>query len=151
MIQGDEMMVSLKKITDENFYALLDMKMPEDQHFVAPNVLSLAQAWLYQSARPFAIYNDDLLVGFIMLAWNEKDMDLDIWRLMIALDQQGKGYGQEAIKLVIQMAKDAGKFKTLSLSYLPDNKVGEHVYYKLGFRPTGEIDDGEIIMKLSIE
>lgn len=144
-------MVSFKKITKDNFYAIINMKMPEDQKFVAPNVFSLAQAWLYQSARPFAIYNDDLLVGFIMLAWDEKDLDLYVWRLMIALDQQGKGYGQEAIRLAIRMAKDSGKFKTVSLDYVPENKVGEHIYNKLGFRPTGEIDDGEIIMKLGIE
>ena len=144
-------MINLRKITEEIFPAIIKMKMPEDQHFVAPNVYSLAEAWLHPSARPFAIYNDDLLVGFVMLDWNPNKQDLGIWRLMIAIDQQGKGYGQETIKIVIEMAKKEGKFKSLSLDYTPENKIGEHIYYKLGFRPTGEIDEGEIIMKLDIK
>jgi diamine N-acetyltransferase len=143
-------MVNLKKITKDNFYQIIKIKMPEDQRFVAPNVYSLAEAWLYPSARPFAIYDDDRLIGFLMLDWSEEEKDLGIWRLMIALDQQNKGYGQEVIRQVIEMARESEKFTSVSLDYEPENKVGEHVYYKMGFRPTGEIDEGEIVMKLDL-
>lgn len=143
-------MVNLKKISEDNFYQILKIKMPDDQRFVAPNVYSLAEAWLYPSARPFGVYDDDRIIGFLMLDWDEEEKDLGIWRLMIALDQQNKGYGQQVIRLVIEMAKENGKFVSVSLDYEPDNKVGEHVYYKLGFRPTGEIDEGEIVMKLDL-
>ncbi len=125
--------------------------MPEDQHFVAPNVFSLAQAYIYQpKARPFAIMNDGEIVGFIMLDWDEDEHALCIWRLMIATKHQGKGYGQEAIRLAIIMAKEAGVFNRIWLDYAPGNAVAEHVYSKLGFKPTGEVIDGEIVMELKL-
>lgn len=40
-------MIEFRKITEDNFKAIIDMKQPENQHFVAPNAVSLAQAWLY--------------------------------------------------------------------------------------------------------
>lgn len=52
-------MLSFKPITKENFSAIVKMKRPENEHFVASNAYSLAQAWLYREANdtfPFAIY-----------------------------------------------------------------------------------------------
>lgn len=41
-------MVNFRKITEENFDAIIRMKRPEDENFVASNAVSLAQAWLYR-------------------------------------------------------------------------------------------------------
>ena len=40
-------MVSFRKITEENFDAIINMKRPEGETLVAPNAVSLAQAWPY--------------------------------------------------------------------------------------------------------
>jgi diamine N-acetyltransferase len=145
-------MITLKKVDEDNFKKVIDIKMPADQHFVAPNIYSLAQAWLcYDTARPYAIYNDDEVVGFIMIDLNYNDKkEPGIWRLMIALEHQGKGYGTEAMKQAIEMIKKDDRFNCVYLDYVPENTVAKHVYEKLGFVPTGEIDDGEIIMRLDI-
>ncbi|MDD3401672.1 MAG: GNAT family N-acetyltransferase [Eubacteriales bacterium] len=143
-------MIELRKITEDNFRAIVNIKMPEDQRFVAPNVYSLAQAWLYPEARPFAIYNDDEPIGFIMLDWDEAERELGIWRLMIALEHQGKGYGSKAVTAAIDMGRQSGKFDAVFIDCVPQNVVGLHVYKKLGFVPTGEIEDGEIVMKLDL-
>lgn len=145
-------MISLRKVDKDNYRKIIDMKLTNGgQEFVAPNVLSLAQAWVfYDVARPFAIYKDEEVIGFMMLAWNEKEREADIWRFMIAEDHQGKGYGTDAMKVAIGMIKDEDKFDYVSLSYVPGNDVGQHVYEKLGFKATGDIDDGEIIMKLDL-
>lgn len=145
-------MISLRKVDKDNYRKIIDMKLSNGgQEFVAPNVLSLAQAWVfYDEARPFAIYKDEEVIGFMMLAWNEKEREADIWRFMIAEEYQGKGYGTDAMKVAIGMIKDEDKFDYVSLSYVPGNDVGQHVYEKLGFKATGDIDDGEIIMKLDL-
>lgn len=145
-------MISLRKVDKDNYRKIIDMKLTNGgQEFVAPNVLSLAQAWVfYDVARPFAIYKDEEVIGFMMLAWNEKEREADIWRFMIAEEYQGKGYGTDAMKVAIGMIKDEDKFDYVSLSYVPGNDVGQHVYEKLGFKATGDIDDGEIIMKLDL-
>lgn len=145
-------MISLRKVDKDNYRKIIDMKLTNGgQEFVAPNVLSLAQAWVfYEEARPFAIYKDEEVIGFMMLAWNEKEREADIWRFMIAEEHQGKGYGTDAMQVAIRMIKDENKFDNVSLSYVPGNDVGQHVYEKLGFKATGDIDDGEIIMKLDL-
>lgn len=145
-------MISLRKVDKENFRKVVGMKLVNGgQEFVAPNVYSLAQAWVfYEEARPFAIYKDEEVIGFMMLGVDEKEREADIWRFMIAEEQQGKGYGTEAMKVAIEIIKNEKKFDCVALSYVPGNDVGQHVYEKLGFKATGEIDDGEIIMKLDL-
>lgn len=145
-------MITLKKVDKDNFRKVVGMKLVNGgQEFVAANVYSLAQAWVfYEEARPFAIYKDEEVIGFMMLGLNEKEKEADIWRFMIAEEHQCKGYGTEAMKVAIEMIKAEDKFDHISLSYVPGNDVGQHVYEKLGFKATGEIDDGEIIMKLDI-
>jgi RimJ/RimL family protein N-acetyltransferase len=36
------------------------------------------------------------------------------------------------------------------LSTAPENEVGLHVYHKVGFKETGEIEDGEAIFVLKL-
>lgn len=145
-------MISFRKITEDNFAAIVQMKRPDDEKFVASNVYSLAQAWLYREAGdvyPFAIYHEETPVGFMMLDEDSEERCLVIWRLMFPEEYQGKGYGTRAIEQLIQMAKGSGKYDYIILDYVPENTVAKHVYEKLGFLPTGEIvNNGEIEMKL---
>ncbi|MBQ5739588.1 MAG: GNAT family N-acetyltransferase [Oscillospiraceae bacterium] len=147
-------MLSFKPITNENFSAIVKMKRPENEHFVASNAYSLAQAWLYREANdtfPFAIYKDDEPVGFMMLYEELGSRTLGIWRLMFPLEHQNKGYGSWAIGEIIKLAKESGKYDRIELDYVPSNTIAAHVYEKLGFRPTGEIDNGEIVMELRLK
>jgi diamine N-acetyltransferase len=145
-------MIRLAEITEDNFRAVIDMKLPPEPKFVAPNVVSLAQAWLYKErARPFAIYADDTLVGFLMLYWNEEEHEAGLWRLMIATEHQGKGYGTQAVQLAVDLVRSSHLFDSMHLDYAPGNDIARHVYLKLGFAETGEIDNGEIEMKLTFK
>ena len=151
-IIGGNFMISLRKIDEDNFRKVVDMKLTNGgQKFVAANVYSLAQAWVfYEEARPFAIYKDEEVVGFIMFEWDELEKEAGIWRFMIAEEYQGKGYGIDAMKAAIEMIRSEGKFEYISLSYVPGNDVGKHIYEKLGFKATGEVDHGEVVMKLDL-
>lgn len=147
-------MVELRTITRENHWAIINMKLPPEQKFVAPNAVSLAQAWVfYDVARPFAIYNDEELVGFLMLEWDEKAREVGIWRFMIAQEHQQKGYGTQAMERAIEMIRaEAEKFDVIYLSYVPGNEIAKRLYEKMGFRETGEVDEeGEIIMAINLK
>jgi len=141
-------MVHLEKITEKNFYKVINMKLAQGQEkFVASNIMSLAQAYLYYDfARPFVIMNDDKEIGFIMLDWDEEERTVGIWRFMIDKDYQKKGFGKEAMKAMIKYIKDTDKFDLIHLSYVPTNSVVRNLYYSLGFRETGEVDGDEIVM-----
>jgi diamine N-acetyltransferase len=70
----------------------------------------------------------------------------DIWRILIPEEHVNRGYGSQTLQLLVQQAQLEG-FSCLRLSYVPGNALAEHVYRKLGFVPTGEIDGGEIVME----
>ena len=147
-------MINFRAITEDNFDDIIRMKRPDDEDFVASNAYSLAQAWLYRDngdVYPFAIYEDDAPVGFMML---DEDMDercLIIWRIMFPEENRFKGYGTAAIRRIIDLARESGKYDFLLISYDPANKVAEHVYKKLGFRPTGVFEHGEIELRLDLK
>ena len=146
-------MINFRAITEENFDVIIRMKRPADEHFVASHAYSLAQAWLYRDAGdvyPFAIYDEETPVGFMML-----DEDLDekcviIWRIMFPVENQNKGYGTAAIREIIRLAKESGKYDFVLIDYAPDNKIAEHVYTKLGFKHTGVFEHGEYELRLDL-
>ena len=146
-------MINFRAITEDNFDAIIRMKRPDDEHFVASNAYSLAQAWLYRDAGdvfPFAIYNDGEPVGFMMLDEDLDEKCLIIWRILFPAENQNKGYGTAAIREIIRLAKESGKYDFLLIDYAPDNKIAEHVYTKLGFRPTGVFEHGEYELRLDL-
>lgn len=144
-------MIHFEAITEDNFSAVMQMKRPEGEHFVASNAYSLAQAWLYRDAGdvyPFAICRDGVPVGFMMLDEDAEERCLMIWRIMFPPEHQNQGYGTQAIKEIIRMAKDSGKYDFMILGCAPENHLAKHVYEKLGFKPTGVVNNGEIELKL---
>ena len=146
-------MVNFRKITEENFDAVIKMKRPDGEGLVAPNAVSLAQAWLYRDdgdVFPFAIYNDDTIVGFMLLEEDTEEKRLDLWRIMISPEQEGKGFGTAAVELMIRYAKDSGRYQRVGLLCRDTNLNARHIYDKLGFKPTGKIcyGDAEMILEL---
>ena len=145
-------MNQFKRITAENFSALMQMKRPEGERYVASNAYSLAQAWLYRDAGdvyPFAIYHDETPVGFMMLDEDAEERYLVLWRVMFPVEHQNKGYGTQAVRKIVQLAKESGKYDFMLLTCASGNAIARHVYEKLGFQPTGEISNGEDEYKLS--
>ena len=148
------MSIRLMPINDDNRDAVLSLSVREDQPFVAPNDVSLRQADEANAeqpgvARPFAIYSDEKLVGFCMFAFDPEEEDEDdrywLWRFMIDKNEQDKGYGQAALREIIQYFRDNGADR-LFLSTEPENERGLHIYHKAGFRETGIIEDDEAVM-----
>ncbi len=94
-------------------------------------------------ARPFAICSDGKIVGFTMFAFDEDYEDPDdrywLWRFMIDKKSQGKGYGTEALKVIIQYFKDHGA-----------NNIRLSMYRKAGFHDTGEMNDEEIVLQMDL-
>ena len=146
-------MISFRAITEDNFGTIIRMKRPDNEGFVASNAYSLAQAWLYRDNNdvyPFAIYNDEEPVGFMMLDEDLEERCLVIWRIMFPEEHQNKGYGTEAIKKIVELARESGKYDFMILDYVSENKIAEHVYTKIGFRPTGEESNGEIVLRMDL-
>lgn len=146
-------MINFRQITEENFNAVIALKRPEGERFVAPNAVSLAQAWLYREANdvfPFAVYHGNTLVGFVILDADEEERCLALWRIMFPEEHANKGYGTQTVRRIIELARESGKFDCVILTHKPENAIAKHVYEKIGFRPTGVISNGEIELKYDL-
>lgn len=153
-------MIELQVISYDNLKAVIklsDTLSEQDRKHVAPNVVSLAEAYLnYEIAWPRAIVLEDEVIGFVMLGLDnyiadEKDWPVYfLWRFMIATEHQGKGYGKQTLNHLVQKCREEGR-KYLYVSSTRIDPMPYQMYIKYGFVDTGLVDDGESVLKLKID
>jgi diamine N-acetyltransferase len=146
--------VTLASISSDNVQLVFDLEVgPGQEQFVAPNPWSLAQALAQQSvAWPRAILRDGDVVGFLMLEIDPDEKDgrpFWLWRLMIGAGLQRQGIGTAALALAVDEVRSRGGSE-LYTSWVEGDGSPEPFYRTLGFTPTGEIDDGEVVARLRL-
>jgi diamine N-acetyltransferase len=138
------MTVRLAELTPENVRAACRIEVgPEQESFVAPVAQSIAEAYVhYGTAWPRLIQDDDRVVGFVMGNFDpENEIDAfraGIWRLNIAADEQGRGYGRFAVEAIAAEARRRGQ-KRITVLWLQGDGGPEGFYLRLGFSPTGQV------------
>jgi diamine N-acetyltransferase len=154
---GADGQVTLREITSDTVRAVTALSVAEPQRaFVAPNAVSLAEALFASEAWYRAIYHAEELAGFVML-YDESLRphpppvpELWVWRLMVDSSCQGRGIGRAAMGLVIAHARHKRIASMLQLSFVPAPRSPENFYRSLGFRHTGRIQDGEVVLELPL-
>ena len=140
----------LAKLDESNFGDVLAMHtLPEQEWFVAPNHYTIAEAYVNKSVKPFVIMDGMTPVGFLALQYDKKREDYWVMRLLIDNAYQGKGYGRAAINMGIQWMREHN-VPWVRISFVPKNTVAERLYSSIGFKPTGEMDDDEIVCKIDL-
>ncbi|MGC4852524.1 GNAT family N-acetyltransferase [Micromonospora sp. DT4] len=147
----------LEKITPKNYEAALEVSVrPDQEDLVAPVVKSLAEAYVFPDhAWPRLVYDGHRLVGFLMaflaIPWGDNPDDLrsGLWRLNIAADAQGNGYGRFAAQAVCAETRARGGTRAY-VTWASRAGGPEEFYLKLGFRPTGEQSGGQIVGVLDL-
>ena len=116
---------------------------PQQRTMVTDNALSIAQAHFSENAWMRAIYADEIAIGFILLhTGSDYDDGIDcpgvfLWRFMIAVPFQGKGYGRQAIERLLAQLRSQG-IRELYTSCALGEESPEGFYRRLGFVPTGD-------------
>ncbi|SEK74044.1 GNAT family N-acetyltransferase [Paenibacillus sp. OK003] len=145
--------LTLQPITKGNELACIQLQLREDQlNLVASNADSLIHATKEITSKPYGIFAEDRMVGFILFD-NEMYNDGYYWILRFMIDEkyQGKGYAKLAIKEVIHKLKERSDCKQIRVSHVPHNMVANALYKKSGFQETGEFEDnGDIILSYYI-
>jgi diamine N-acetyltransferase len=149
--------VSLREINASTVRAIVALAVaPEQQRFVANNAVSLAQALFSPEAWYRAIYLADDPVGFLML-YDEtlrvpppEAPEFFLWRFMIDARFQRRGIGKAALEQVIAHVRAKRVATSLGVSYVPGPGCPEPFYLASGFRHTGRIDEGEIVLELAL-
>jgi len=160
-------MVRLERINGKNVWDALRLSVKEEQReFVASNNVSIIEAYTAITANgyafPFGVYDDEQLVGFLMVGFDKDDYwddapdvangNYNLWRLMIDQEYQHRGYGKRAVELVLEFVRafPCGKADYCWLSYEPENIVAKELYASFGFTETGEKDGEELIAVLKL-
>lgn len=152
------MNVHLKVVTRENWENTLKLQVKENQRKFVPTVaVSLAKVYIKPDGDnveyiPYAIYKDDLMVGFIMHAVVRETSDM-YWINGFIIDQkqQGNGYGKAALKESIYLIKNKfKKCKEIRLTVHKDNISAKKLYERYGFESLGHEYDGEQVYRLLV-
>lgn len=87
----------------------------------------------------YTICQEDQPIGRIYISRIDEESDsLDITRIYIgALDNRGKGYGEEALRLLLEYCFVNLHMERVTLDHFEGNDVAAALYRKLGFRPEG--------------
>jgi diamine N-acetyltransferase len=145
-------MVELRPVTKKNFEAIINLEVSQiQQKYVASNLFSIAESKIYPECIPLGIYVNETPVGFLMYAFNADDESYWVCRLMIDRYFQGKGYGKQALKLVMDEIRKRPTGNHIKLSIEPGNMSAQKIYESLGFKKTGELVEGEEVMRLDFD
>jgi diamine N-acetyltransferase len=142
--------VYVKEINQDNWKQAIRIDVaPEQRRFVASNLYSIAESKFNPTFVPLAIYDDsETMVGFLM--YGIDNGELWVLRLMVARQFQRRGYGRAAMEEIIRRLKAKPDCREVFTSYKPDNDVAARLYQSLGFEDTGRIEDGELVVRLSL-
>ncbi|MFI0538832.1 GNAT family N-acetyltransferase [Streptomyces sp. WSLK1-3] len=149
----------LEEVTPGNFETATGIRVrPEQEFAVSPVMQSLAEAYAYPPgvAWPRLIVDGDRTAGFLM-AFLDIDWRADggtvrrsgLWRLNIAADAQGQGYGRFAVDSVAAELRRRGT-KELYVTWHEGPHGPSEFYLRLGFRRTGELSGGETVGVLDL-
>ena len=150
------MAIELRDITKKNYFDVLNLEVqPNQRNYIASNSISLAEAYVYDKNGdfivPLAVYDKEVLVGFVMIAYDQKigisKGNYLLFRFMIDQRFQGLGYFKPTMDAVIDFvsSEPAGKATNLWLSYEPENKHARSCYLHYGFKETGQVIEDEIV------
>ena len=169
-----EPMIHLEKINYLNWHDVEDLRVTREQKcFLPDNVTSLAYAGIVREAGfqvfTFGVYKGDKPIGFAMIGYDipyEPDDDLNanyrftrssyfIWRFMIDKRSQGKGYGREAMKLILDFIRSGPcrQSEYAWLCYDPENTAARKLYASFGFEEVSgaySAEDDEILAVLKL-
>jgi diamine N-acetyltransferase len=149
-------MISLRPITDANRQEVEALRVsPGQEQFVSNVVESLQEAAEYPGAHAiyWAIYAEETPVGFVMIADEVDSPDYTpqfLWKLLIDERHQGRGYGKATLDLVVEYFRGRPGVEAVTTSAVPGEGSPVTFYEQYGFVRTGEIDDGEIVLRLKI-
>ena len=145
----------LVEITKDNWEEVVEMTSNKDgiptlyEGFVTGNAYSILQAFFEEGWETRAIEEEGKLVGFTMFGKGPDDFP-EICRLLIDRKYQNRGLGRRALSLITEEMKKDTSFKEIYISAEPENERGLHLYRSFGFKDTGKMVEGEVLLVMKI-
>ncbi len=147
-----EGLLELVPVSRVNFKRVVKLKVEEhEEKFVAPNMYSIAEAYVEPETYPMAIYYRHEPVGFMLYGkFIEDKGEWWIGRLMVDKAHRRQGIAERASKIAIENMKKLGADKNIFVSFVPTNVEAKQLYKKLGFVDTGREESKETVYRLDL-
>lgn len=141
-------LIELRTINEDNYQLCCNLKASvENDNFVDSVTYSLAEAYVfYKDTHPFAIYDNDRIIGFVSMYVGEKNYQ--IINFLIDDAFQRKGFGTAAAKLCINFLKEKYNADRISVPVYLENRIAQKFWGKLGFVSSNNIEEGYLFMRL---
>lgn len=149
-MEGEIALLELRKINSDNYEECLSLRTTDtSMEYVDSVEFSLAEAWVfYEETRPFAIYADNVMVGFVSMYIG--DNNPQIINFMIDSRFQKRGYGTAAAKLCIEYLCKEYNASRISLPVNLENKSALKFWSSLDFERSDNIENSYLYMRLYI-
>ena len=138
-------MIRLVDVTEENWLDVFSLCVHEDQkRFLATPVGIVARGYVYRScnARVYGISNDEHIIGVALVRDMEEEPSCyDLQQFMIDWRFQNKGYGTEALGLILSALSKERKYGQVEVCVNQDNAAALWMFKKAGFEDTGYVDE----------
>ena len=138
-------MVTFKQIDERNYWDAIGIEHgPGQGKFVADGAEIVARAYAYRScrARCWGIYTDERMVGLALLEdLDEEPACYHLSEFLIDRREQGNGYGQLALELLLKICRLESKYDMVEVCVHKEAAAARHVYGKAGFLDTGYVDE----------
>ena len=141
------MSVRLEPVTQADIIPLKDVRVSDGQEFyVRDNTITIAQVRFTPGAYDFCIWDGDTRVGLLALVDHTETDDLSeidhpqavyVWRLLVGMFFQGKGYGKAAMAFAEDWARQRGR-PLVQVQAVESNETAITVYQSLGYSLTGK-------------
>lgn len=132
-------MITLQPITEQTWYPCCQLTLTDAQQaYMEPNAISLLQAMYEPTLEARAIYENEMMVGFLMYNTALEELDARwVYRIMVDHAHQGKGIGRQATEIMLEEMAQLGT-EPIVVGYHPDNIGAHRLYESLGF-----VDEGD--------
>jgi diamine N-acetyltransferase len=142
-------MIEFREITKENFWKCVELSVSKVQTaFVTSNAISIAQSKVQPECIPLAVYDNDIMVGFLMYCIDEDDGEYWIYRMMVDEKYQSKGYGKQMLEKLLEFIKQDRTRNKIYLGVHKESITAVKLYKRFGFYFNGQVFGNEHIMIL---
>ena len=144
-LEGRTIMIRLTEVTEDNWLEAAGLSVKDSQkNYVAPVTGILARGYVYRdcNARIYVIEKDGTIVGVSLVReFTDEPLGYDLQQFMIDQRYQGKGYGSEALGLILNELRKEGHYDHVEVCVKKDDSAAIRLYEKNGFVDSGYIDE----------
>ena len=138
-------MIRLISVTEENWLDIASLAVKEYQRdYVAPAVGILARGYVYRdcNAKVYAFDNEGVIVGMALVReFTDAPLGYDLQQFMIDGRYQNRGYGSEALGLVLDALRKEKHYDHVELCVKKADAEAIRLYKKHGFTDSGYVDE----------